>query len=76
VPGALCRELPLGTGCAESKRPCAEWVRLSAEAPIPVVSICCSLQGPAGLVALARALAYTPTSARGCQRAGAVHAMD
>jgi hypothetical protein len=37
VPGALCRELPLGTGCAESKRPYAEWVRLSAEAPIPVV---------------------------------------
>jgi hypothetical protein len=38
VPGALCRELPLGTGCAESKRPYAEWVRLSAEAPIPVVA--------------------------------------
>jgi hypothetical protein len=37
VPGALCRELPLGTGCAESIQPCAEWVRLSAEAPIPVV---------------------------------------
>jgi hypothetical protein len=42
VPGALCRELPLGTGYAESKQPCAEWVRLSAEAPIPVVSSICT----------------------------------
>jgi hypothetical protein len=40
VPGALCRELPLGTGYAESIQPCAEWVRLSAQAWIPVVSIC------------------------------------
>jgi hypothetical protein len=37
VPGALCRELPLGTGCAERIQPCAEWVRLSAQASIPVV---------------------------------------
>jgi hypothetical protein len=37
VPGALCRELPLGTGCAESNQPCAEWILLSAEARIPVV---------------------------------------
>jgi hypothetical protein len=37
VPGALCRELPLGTGCAESNEPCAEWFLLSAEARIPVV---------------------------------------
>jgi hypothetical protein len=38
VPGALCRELPLGTGCAESKQPCAERIALSAEARIPVVT--------------------------------------
>jgi hypothetical protein len=38
VPGALCRELPLGTGCAESKQPCAERIALSAEAQIPVVT--------------------------------------
>jgi hypothetical protein len=37
VPGALCRELPLGTGCAESKQPCAEWVQLSTQRSIPVV---------------------------------------
>jgi hypothetical protein len=37
VPGALCRELPLGTGYAESIQPCAKWVRLSAQASIPVV---------------------------------------
>jgi hypothetical protein len=37
VPGALCRELPLGTGCAESNQPCAEWFLLLAEARIPVV---------------------------------------
>jgi hypothetical protein len=42
VPGVLCRELPLGTGCAESNQPCAEWILLSAEARIPVVRC----QGP------------------------------
>jgi hypothetical protein len=37
VPGALCRELPLGTGCAESNQACAERIALSAQARIPVV---------------------------------------
>jgi hypothetical protein len=37
VPGALCRELPLGTGCAESNQACAERITLSAHARIPVV---------------------------------------
>jgi hypothetical protein len=37
LPGALCRELPLGKGYVESIQPCAEWVRLSAQASIPVV---------------------------------------
>jgi hypothetical protein len=38
VPGALCRELPLGTGCAESNQACAERIALSAQAQIPVVA--------------------------------------
>jgi hypothetical protein len=37
VPGVLCRELPLGTGCAECKQPCAERITLLVEARIPVV---------------------------------------
>jgi hypothetical protein len=37
VPGALCRDLPLGTGCVESNQACAERIALSAEARIPVV---------------------------------------
>jgi hypothetical protein len=37
VLGALCRELPLGTGCAESNQPCAERIALSTEARIPVL---------------------------------------
>jgi hypothetical protein len=38
VPGALCRELPLGTGCAESNQACAERIALSAQARIPLSS--------------------------------------
>jgi hypothetical protein len=38
VPRALCRELPLGTGCAESNQACAERIALSAQARISVVT--------------------------------------
>jgi hypothetical protein len=38
VPCGLCRELPLGTGCAESIGACAERSLLSAKPQIPVVS--------------------------------------
>jgi hypothetical protein len=31
--------LARGTGCAKSIQPCAEWVRLSAQASIPVVVV-------------------------------------
>jgi hypothetical protein len=37
VPGALCREFPLGRGCAKSNQACAERIALSVEARIPVV---------------------------------------
>jgi hypothetical protein len=37
VPSGLCREFPLGTGCAESVRACAERSSLSAQPHIPVV---------------------------------------
>jgi hypothetical protein len=37
VPSGLCREFPLGTGCAESNWACAERSSLSAQAQIPVV---------------------------------------
>jgi hypothetical protein len=37
VPCGLCRELPLGTGCAESIGACAERSLLSAKPQIPVV---------------------------------------
>jgi hypothetical protein len=37
VPSGLCREFPLGTGCAESIRACAERSSLSAQPQIPVV---------------------------------------
>jgi hypothetical protein len=35
----LCRGLPLGTGCAESIRACAERSLLSAKPQIPVVYV-------------------------------------
>jgi hypothetical protein len=38
VPSGLCREFPLGRGCAESIRACAERSSLSAKPRIPVVS--------------------------------------
>jgi hypothetical protein len=38
-PSGLCREFPLGTGCAESIWACAEWSSLSAQPQIPVVNI-------------------------------------
>jgi hypothetical protein len=37
VPSGLCREFPLGTGCAESIWVCAEWSSLSAQPQIPVM---------------------------------------
>jgi hypothetical protein len=37
VPSGLCREFPLGTGCAESIQACAERSLLSAQPQIPVV---------------------------------------
>jgi hypothetical protein len=40
VPCGLCRELPLGTGCAESIGACAERSLLSAKPQIPVVGPC------------------------------------
>jgi hypothetical protein len=39
VPSGLCRESPLGTGCAESIWACAEWSSLSGQPQIPVVGI-------------------------------------
>jgi hypothetical protein len=45
VPGALCRELRLGTGCAESNQLCAKRIALSAEVRIPVVL---PVRAPAG----------------------------
>jgi hypothetical protein len=43
VPSGLCREFPLGTGCAESTRACVESSPLSAQPQIPVVIIESSL---------------------------------
>jgi hypothetical protein len=39
VPSALCRELPLGRGCAERIVACAESNSLSAKPWIPVVPL-------------------------------------
>jgi hypothetical protein len=39
VPSALCRELPLGRGCAERIPACAESTSLSAMPWIPVVKV-------------------------------------
>jgi hypothetical protein len=39
VPSGLCREFPLGAGCAESTRACAERSSLSAQPQISVVKV-------------------------------------
>jgi hypothetical protein len=68
LPGALRRELPLGTGCAESYQPCAERIALSAEARIPVVLP----ERRTPKLARRAASPQTPSSARSrCLRAAA-----
>jgi hypothetical protein len=37
VPSGLCREFPVGTGCAKSIQACAERSLLSTQPQIPVV---------------------------------------